>query len=76
MAVRPRFHGLGIGRNLLKTAVKFTSEHGYKRVTLETCAEHAVALRFYDKMGFKTCHTAWYWFHGFPFRSYELVYTH
>jgi GNAT superfamily N-acetyltransferase len=51
--VHPDFQKQGIGRRLLKEALRFSRRQGYKSVFLWTVGELAVARRLYVKVGFK-----------------------
>jgi GNAT superfamily N-acetyltransferase len=51
--VHPDFQKQGIGRRLLKEALKFSRRQGYKSVFLWTVSELEVARRLYTEVGFK-----------------------
>jgi len=51
--VDPEFQGQGIGRRLLKEALRFSKRHGYKSVFLWTVSELDVARRLYADVGFR-----------------------
>lgn len=44
--------GMGVGENLIKTALEFAEETGAKGVFLETAADNTTAQRLYEKIGF------------------------
>ena len=46
------FRGLGLGRELLRHALTFSVNKGYKKIQLEVSAKHEQAMRLYEKAGF------------------------
>jgi len=50
--VHPDYRGLGIGKELLKDALRFCRECGYKTVFLWTASELVEAGRLYTRFGF------------------------
>ncbi len=48
----PAIHGLGIGKRLLRTAIDYCIEQGYREVTLHTWAGNEKAMPLYKRMGF------------------------
>ena len=61
--VHPEFQGQGIGRRLLKEALRFSKRQGYESVFLWTVSELDVARRLYVDVGFrrtkKKTHRLW-----------------
>lgn len=53
MVTDPVLRGSGVGSRLLKAAVHFAEEQGYRRITLLTDADNLQAQRFYRGHGFK-----------------------
>ena len=51
--VDPRFHGMGIGRQLLNRAMIFCREYGYEKVYLWTFEGLDPARALYERQGFK-----------------------
>jgi ribosomal protein S18 acetylase RimI-like enzyme len=52
MFVLPEFHGSGVGRDLLNTAMEFIKCNDYGRTILHTDKEMIRAQSFYEKNGF------------------------
>jgi GNAT superfamily N-acetyltransferase len=46
--------GRGVGRELLERAEAWARERGYRRITLETGARNARALRLYEHLGWES----------------------
>ena len=61
--VHPKFQGQGIGRRLLKEALRFSKRQGYKSVFLWTVSKLDVARRLYLDVGFRRTnektHSVW-----------------
>lgn len=53
MAVRPRWQGLGVAAQLLKSAQLELSGRGCSRITLDTTDPLKRAMHFYEKNGFR-----------------------
>jgi ribosomal protein S18 acetylase RimI-like enzyme len=53
LAVLPKFRGHGIGRALMEECLRRCRSYGLSTVGLHTTEMMAVALRMYEKMGFK-----------------------
>ena len=51
--VDPEFQGQGIGRRMLKEALRFSKRQRYKSVFLWTVSELVVARRLYEEVGFR-----------------------
>lgn len=47
-----KYHGKGLGRLLLETALIYVAEKGYKTIFLDTISSSKKALRLYKKAGF------------------------
>ncbi len=47
-----KYHGLGLGRKLLETAVKAASDSGYERMYLDSLSTSKRALKLYRMAGF------------------------
>lgn len=48
-----KYHGQGIGYEVVSRLLKFGREQGYQRVWLQTGEEQIRAIRFYTRLGFK-----------------------
>jgi len=61
--VHPNYRGLGLGRELMKEALKFCKDHKYKTVFLWTTSELTAASHLYRSVGFrkteKKTHRIW-----------------
>ena len=61
--VHPDYRGRGIGKELLKGALRFSKRRKYKTVFLWTTSELDAARHLYTALGFKktkeTCHVIW-----------------
>jgi aminoglycoside 6'-N-acetyltransferase len=52
--VDPRLHGRGLGTDAVATLARHLIEgHGHHRVTIDPAADNAVAIRSYEKAGFR-----------------------
>ncbi len=51
--VEAEARGLGVGKNLVHTAVEFAKAAGYQRITLWTNAQLLAARSIYEKQGFR-----------------------
>ena len=54
IGVEPKFQGKGIGKLLLKKAVKYSKSLGFKFMDLGVFKHEKVAFQMYKKFGFKT----------------------
>ena len=50
--VLEKYHGRGLGRQLLETALKYAAEKEYKTILLDTKSSSEKAIRLYRKAGF------------------------
>jgi aminoglycoside 6'-N-acetyltransferase len=61
--VDPRHHGRGIGTDAIRTLVRhLTGARGHHRITIDPAADNSVAIRCYEKAGFRpvgVMHAAW-----------------
>ena len=48
-----KYHGLGLGRKLLETAVRYAADSGYERMYLDSLSTSKRALKLYRMAGFK-----------------------
>ena len=53
MYLLPVARGLGLGLALLQKCIDFARSHNYKNIYLETMPELALAIKLYQKTGFK-----------------------
>jgi aminoglycoside 6'-N-acetyltransferase len=50
----PRLHGRGLGTDALETLVRhLLDDRGHHRITIDPAADNAVAIRSYEKAGFR-----------------------
>lgn len=47
------YWNLGIGYNLIKTAIKYGKQAGLKKINLDTRKDNQKAINLYKKLGFK-----------------------
>ena len=47
-----KYHGMGLGRKLLETAVKYAADSGYERMYLDSLSTSKRALKLYRMAGF------------------------
>ena len=52
LMVKQTFRGLGVGRQLVRTALNFCREHAFRMVRLQTAASLAAARHLYETEGF------------------------
>lgn len=50
--IHPAFRGIGFGRKLMKEALEYCGEKGYRNVFLVTTADQKTAIRMYTNSGF------------------------
>jgi N-acetylglutamate synthase-like GNAT family acetyltransferase len=62
MAVRPEWHGSGVGPDLLRRAEEELRKAGCTRITLNTTEPLKRASHFYEKHGFRTTGNSRPWF--------------
>lgn len=55
--VEPDMRGLGIGKELMKTAIRFCKKNGYRRIFLWTVSQLDVARHLYQAYGFEVTQT-------------------
>ena len=49
-----RVHGLGLGTDAVRTLARYLiAERGHHRLTIDPAADNAVAIRVYEKVGFR-----------------------
>ena len=48
-----KYHGLGLGRKLLETAVRYAADSGYERMYLDSLSTSKRALKLYRMAGFR-----------------------
>jgi len=49
----PQARGIGLGKTLIQKCIDYAKEAGYKNIYLETMPELKLALKTYEKFGFK-----------------------
>lgn len=52
IALYRRFWGLGIGRQMMESALRFAQSQGYEQAELEVVTENHAAVRLYQNLGF------------------------
>jgi len=54
LSLHPRFHGRGLGADTVRTVARWLfDERGHHRITIDPAAENAVAIRCYERAGFR-----------------------
>lgn len=53
IAVSAELRRQGIGRNLIKTMIKFVKNDGVNQILLEVMQKNTTAIHLYEKLGFK-----------------------
>ena len=48
-----KYHGMGLGRKLLETAVRYAADSGYERMYLDSLSTSKRALKIYRMAGFR-----------------------
>ena len=48
-----KYHGMGLGRKLLETAVRYAADSGYERMYLDSLSTSKRALKLYRMAGFR-----------------------
>ncbi len=73
--LHPDYRGLGLGSTLLRQAMQYCREKGYRQVFLETTADQQTAIRIYTKAGFRKVaeHENNAWGKKLVEQTYELV---
>ncbi|AET68406.1 transcriptional regulator [Desulfosporosinus orientis DSM 765] len=51
--LRPEYRGVGIGQKMLKEALQYSREKGYKTLFLENTEDQQKAIKMYTKAGFR-----------------------
>ncbi len=51
--LHPEYRGLGLGKRLLKEAMKYCKDMGYKNIFLQTTEDQITAINMYRKAGFQ-----------------------
>jgi len=73
--LHPEFRGRGLGQRLLKEALQYSRDKGYRQLFLETTDDQQTAIRMYTKVGFQkvreVSHSAWGVNH--VEQTYELI---
>jgi aminoglycoside 6'-N-acetyltransferase len=54
LSLHPRFHGRGLGTDTVRTVARWLfDERGHHRITIDPAADNAVAIRCYERVGFR-----------------------
>jgi len=54
LSLHPRRHGQGLGMDTVRTVARWLfEERGHHRITIDPAAHNAVAIRCYERVGFK-----------------------
>jgi aminoglycoside 6'-N-acetyltransferase len=54
VALHPRWHGSGLGTETIRTVARWLlEERGHHRITIDPAADNAVAIRCYERVGFR-----------------------
>ena len=55
IVIKPGFRGMGLGTILAREALRRARRLGVKNVFLKVDADNSVAIKFYERLGFKIC---------------------
>ena len=55
IALYQKYTGMGIGKAMMKTAIRLAEEIGYEQIELEVVGNNERAIALYKKMGFEIC---------------------
>uniref|UniRef100_K3XAQ6 N-acetyltransferase domain-containing protein n=1 Tax=Globisporangium ultimum (strain ATCC 200006 / CBS 805.95 / DAOM BR144) TaxID=431595 RepID=K3XAQ6_GLOUD len=58
VSVKAEYRRFGIGRMLMVHATKWAQGHGYSKLILSTAASQYLAIKFYEKLGYKFTRTS------------------
>ena len=75
MAVSSQCQRLGVGRELLKVAIRFAQDENYEEILLRTSYIQQQAKRFYERSGFEVVSGSFDWYFGVPFYHYHFRYA-
>jgi aminoglycoside 6'-N-acetyltransferase len=54
LSLHPRFHGRGLGADTVRTVASWLFDaRGHHRITIDPAADNAVAIRCYERVGFR-----------------------
>ena len=72
--LHPKYRGFGLGSRLMKEAIAYCREKGYKDIFLLTTLDQHTAIRMYEKAGFQktTEHETYMWGKNLTELTFEL----
>jgi ribosomal protein S18 acetylase RimI-like enzyme len=71
--VHPKFHGRGLGKELLSRAERHARSMGSEGVWLTVWSENAAALAFYERLGYKVVGTHEHVFEGRGYKNHVMA---
>ena len=71
--VHPRFHGRGMGKELLSRAERLARSMGSQGIWLTVWSGNVAALAFYERLGYKVVGTHEHVFEGTGYENYVMV---
>ena len=74
LAVHPKKRREGIAKKLMDHAEKYAKESGFTSIRLDTYSKNPVAIRLYEKRGYRRCGEIYFPHQKSSFYCYELIF--
>ena len=72
IVVRREYRGQGVGSFLLGELTEQVKHDGFRRLWLHVSHDNGVAIRLYEKMGFRVCRKRKLWLPFLNIETYEM----